>query len=134
MDARITTAIRMMHDSRQRSLPIRELANQVNLSPWYFAHLFKNETSVTPKRNLRTLQLKEAEALLKNSFLSVKQITDMIGCNDRSHFSRDFKNAFGLNPTEFRNHHRNSFPQEQLLPHNSKNRHHMFVVDRRGES
>lgn len=102
MDARIHAAIRIMHSNKHRNLSTRDLATQVNLSPWHFMHLFKAETSVSPKRYLRDLKMKEAEALLKNSFLSVKEITNLVGLSDRSHFSRDFKNLFGYNPSEFR--------------------------------
>jgi AraC family transcriptional regulator of arabinose operon len=102
MDARIQTAIQLMQGNKHRNLPIRDLATLVNLSPSRFMHLFKAETSLTPKRYFRNLKMKEAETLLQNSFLSVKQITSLAGFNDRSHFSRDFKNVFGRNPSDFR--------------------------------
>jgi transcriptional regulator GlxA family with amidase domain len=114
MDARIETAIELMHGSKHRNLPISELAKHVNLSPWHFMHLFKAETSVTPKKYLRNLRMKEAETLLQNSFLSVKQITTLVGFNDRSHFSRDFKNVFGENPSDFRTRHKGSSSPKQL--------------------
>lgn len=102
MDARIQAAIRTMQNSKTQKLQVCDLARQVNLSPWHFMHLFRAETSVSPKRYLRNLKMKEAEALLKNSFLSVKEITSRVGFSDRSHFSRDFKNLFGHSPSEFR--------------------------------
>jgi AraC-like DNA-binding protein len=87
---------------------MRDLARQVNLSPWHFMHLFKAETSVSPNQYLRSLKMKKAKALLKDSFLSIKEITSLVGFNDRSHFSRDFKSLFGQNPSEFRARNKNS--------------------------
>lgn len=102
MDRRVQLAIEIMHGSKHQSLAIRDLARQVNLSSWHFIHLFKAETSVAPKKYLRDIRLKEAESLLKHSFLTVKEITSRVGFRDRSHFSRDFKNMFGQAPSSFR--------------------------------
>jgi AraC-like DNA-binding protein len=46
--------------------------------------------------------MKQAEALLSGSFLSVKEIAASVGVGDRSHFSRDFKKSYGHAPTRFR--------------------------------
>jgi transcriptional regulator GlxA family with amidase domain len=114
MDARIQAALRTMQNSKTQKLQMSDLARQVNLSPWHFMRLFKAETSVSPKHYLRSLKMKEAEALLKNSFLSVKEIINRVGFSDRSHFSRDFKSLFGHNPSEFRTRNQNSTWRKQL--------------------
>jgi AraC family transcriptional regulator len=101
----------MMQNNKAQNLQIRDLARQVNLSPWHFVHLFKAATSISPKRYVQRLKMNKAEALLKGSFLSVKEITGLVGFNDRSHFSRDFKRMFGQSPSEFR---ANSSRRQQL--------------------
>jgi transcriptional regulator GlxA family with amidase domain len=102
MDIRIQATIRAMQNSQAQHLQMRDLAKQVNLSLWHFTHLFKAETSLSPKQYLRRLKMKKAAALLEDSFLSVKEITSLVGFDDRSHFSRDFKSAFGRSPSEYR--------------------------------
>jgi AraC family transcriptional regulator len=102
MDRRIEAAIRIIHLENHRSLLVSELATRVHLSPWYFIHLFKAETSLTPKQYLRLFKMKQAEALLGESFLSVKEVAANIGFGDRSHFSREFKKTIGRAPSEFR--------------------------------
>jgi AraC-like DNA-binding protein len=102
MDRRVETAILIIRERLHRNLPVRELAGQVNLSHWYFIHLFKAETSVSPKQYVRKLKMKQAEDLLDQSFLSVKEIAASLGFEDRSQFSRDFKRFCGCAPTEFR--------------------------------
>ena len=101
MDRRIQAALDIMHLSH-RNLRMAELAESVNLSVWHFAHLFKAETSFSPKRYLRSLRMKEAGSLLKESFLSVKQVAAKVGLGDRSHFSRDFKKISGQSPSNYR--------------------------------
>jgi transcriptional regulator GlxA family with amidase domain len=102
MDRRIETAIKMIHNDIHRNIPVRELAQQVRLSTGHFIRLFKAETSLSPKQYVRCLRMKQAEALLDESFLSVKEIAACLGIGDRSHFSRDFKKTYGRTPTIFR--------------------------------
>jgi transcriptional regulator GlxA family with amidase domain len=99
MDSRIEAAIQFMHLECQSNFRVRDLARRVNLSPWHFTHLFKAETSVSPKQYLSTLKIKKAEDLLNSSFLSVKEVAAIVGFGDRSHFSRDFKKMQGYSPS-----------------------------------
>jgi transcriptional regulator GlxA family with amidase domain len=106
MDRRIQAAIQIMQLEGNRQLPIQELAKRVRLSPWHFIRLFKAETSVTPKQYIRYFRMKQAEELLGQSFLSVKEVAANLGFEDRSHFSRDFKKINGHAPTVFRDRNR----------------------------
>jgi transcriptional regulator GlxA family with amidase domain len=101
MDRRIQAALEIMHLSH-RNLRMAELAQSVNLSIWHFTHLFKTETSFSPKRYMRNLRMKQAGELLQESFLSVKEIAAKVGLGDRSHFSRDFKIMNGQSPSNYR--------------------------------
>jgi transcriptional regulator GlxA family with amidase domain len=102
MDRRIETAVKIIHDDIQRNIPVGELAQHVRLSIGHFIRLFKAETSLSPKQYVRCIRMKQAETLLDESFLSVKEIAASLGAGDRSHFSRDFKKQFGHTPTTFR--------------------------------
>jgi AraC family transcriptional regulator len=108
MDRRIETAIVIIHKDIHHNVPISELAREVRLSTGHFIRLFKAETSLSPKQYVRYLRMKQAEALLHGSFLSVKEIAARLGAGDRSHFSRDFKKLYGHTPTTFRDHNRSS--------------------------
>jgi AraC-like DNA-binding protein len=46
--------------------------------------------------------MREAEKLLRNTFLSVKEIGFLSGWTDLSHFVRGFKKQHGVTPSEFR--------------------------------
>lgn len=106
MDRRIEAAIRIIQMEESRHLAIADLARRVGLSPWHFIRLFKAETSFTPKQYLLNARLKHAQQLLGHSFLSVKEVAANVGFDDRSHFSRAFKNINGEAPTNFREHQR----------------------------
>ena len=102
LDARIQRALDMIHHRVHRQLAVSELARQVGLSDSHFHHLFRREIGVSPAKYLDNLMLREAEHLIKNTALSVKDIFSIVGVNDRSHFIRKFRQAYGLAPSRYR--------------------------------
>lgn len=79
-----------------------DLAHSVNLSPSRLRSLFKAETGMTPGQYHRDLRMQLIRDLVDNTFLSVKEIMERVGINDRSHFFRAFKRAYGLTPAQHR--------------------------------
>lgn len=102
MEERIKKVVDAMRDGYARELTLEELARSVNLSVWHLSHLFKAEVGDSPARYLKTLRLERAKLLLEDSFLSIKEVIAKVGMTDPSHFSKDFKKAYGLTPTQYR--------------------------------
>ena len=91
-----------MRDSLHQRLSLSELADSVNLSVWRFCHVFRSETGLSPIQYLRFLRMERARYLLQTSFLRIKEIRDIVGLHDDSHFARDFKKMYGAAPTHYR--------------------------------
>ncbi len=102
IDRRIRAAVEHLHANLSMRISVADLARSVNMSRWHFCHLFKAEMSQSPSHYMRTLKMREAQRMLLETFLSVKEIRATLGNIDRSHFSREFRNYCGLAPTEFR--------------------------------
>lgn len=102
MDIRVRKVIELLHAESHRRIEIEELAGAVNLSPSRLRHLFKYETGVSPGRYLRDLRMRKAKTLLGNTFMRVKEIVHAVGANDESHFMRDYKNIYGVTPSQYR--------------------------------
>ncbi len=102
MDPRITWAIEYMRANLAAPLAIPDLAARVNLSPSRFAHLFRREVGTAPGTFLRAIRMARARVLLERTFLSVKEVMTLVGCNDPSHFSRDFRRVHGQAPRAWR--------------------------------
>ncbi len=98
MDTRIESALAQMEQGLGTPLSIATLAAGVNLSPSRFAHLFYREVGTSPARYLHALRMLRARLLLERTFLSVKEVMALVGCNDPSHFSRDFRRIHGVEP------------------------------------
>jgi AraC family transcriptional regulator of arabinose operon len=101
-DSRITSAVAHMHSHLAEPLAISQLAALVNLSPARFRHLFKAQYGVGPSQYLQNLRLRRARVLIERTFLSVKEVMALVGYNDPSHFSRDFRRVHGVSPSELR--------------------------------
>src|ERR1700739_77212 len=102
LDRRVSAALELIDSNLHERISIAELARAVNLSRWRFCHLFKTEMSLSPSVYIGTLRMLEAEKMLGETFLSVKEIRAELGNLDRTHFSRAFKKYRGLTPAQFR--------------------------------
>jgi len=85
-----------------QSLKIKELAQQVNLSPYHFERLFKAAVGKTVHRYVLEQQLKKGLDLLLKSDLSITEISAEIGFADQAHFCHQFKAVYGVSPGELR--------------------------------
>jgi len=105
MDNRIEAILRMIgRDIRNTPRP-RQIANEVGLSVSRFYHLFRQETGTVPAGYIRRLRFERARELLTESNFSIKEITDLVGIHDVSHFVRDFQKEYGMSPRAFRRAH-----------------------------
>ena len=102
MDARVTRVIDMMERTIESERSVAALAADVNLSTSRLTELFRREVGTTPARFLRALRMERARQLLERTFLTVKEVMAVVGCNDPSHFTRDFSRHHGLAPTRLR--------------------------------
>ena len=101
MDPRISHALSRIHASPETA-DIAGIAAAVRLSPSRFAHLFRLETGVPPAHYVRALRMFRARLLIERTFLSIKEVMAHVGCNDPSHFTRDFRRFHGMPPRQCR--------------------------------
>ena len=99
IDARVTWAVAEMQSRMAEPFRIAEMAAAANLSPSRFRHLFTAQTGLPPSQYLRRMRLRRARLLLESTFLSVKEVMALVGYNDPSHFSRDFKQFHNVLPS-----------------------------------
>lgn len=83
-------------------LTIADLAQQVDLSEYHFAHMFKQSTGLPPHQYVMQHRLKHAHQLILNSQKELTEIALCCGFSSASHFSTRFKQYFGYVPSELR--------------------------------
>lgn len=96
--------LRKVLESLQTQLPhsVRELAQQVNLSPTHLQRLFKQETGVHLSDIVSARRLETAANLLISTNMEVKQIAFFVGYGHHSSFVRAFHRRFGQAPKHYR--------------------------------
>lgn len=81
---------------------IKDLADNVFLSVSHCSALFKREIGMSPQSYYNNLRLQTAKQLLSSNKLSVTEVAEHLCYYDYNHFSRVFKQQFGLTPSQFK--------------------------------
>ena len=68
----------------------------------YISHLFKKHCGKSIRAYTNDLRISEAKKLLKNTGLSIKEISERTGFFDSNYFSNSFKKETGVSPKEYR--------------------------------
>ncbi|MFA9466352.1 MAG: response regulator [Velocimicrobium sp.] len=85
-----------------RDLSLEEVAKYVDISPYYFSKLFKEEEGENFIDYLTSLRIDKAKELLERTEESIKEVCCEVGYSDPNYFSRIFKKVVGNTPTEYR--------------------------------
>ena len=96
--------LRLVLQSLETQLPhsVRELAEQVHLSPAHLQRLFKQETGVHLSDLVSARRLNMAAELLTSTDMEVKQVAYFVGYGHHSSFVRAFHKRFGQSPKRYR--------------------------------
>lgn len=100
---RIRPAVEHLHRHyTTEALHIGQLAAMCHMTPEYFRQIFRKQFGISPLRYINNLKLHHAQELLRSGLYTVTDAALLSGYNDLSHFSREFKRATGLSPSEYR--------------------------------
>lgn len=97
---KIAKALKHIHDNYNKSIDADSLARICDMSISSFHEHFKKITSHTPLQYIKKIRLTKAKDLLTKHGCKVVEVSDELGYDNSSHFSRDFKNYFGYSPKE----------------------------------
>lgn len=81
---------------------VTEMAAVIGVSSSQLRRLFIQIVGATPRQRLCGLRLEAAARLLADPSIRVKEIMVRVGIADPSHFCRDFRERFGVSPSEYR--------------------------------
>jgi len=85
-----------------KDISLDDVSKIVNISPYYFSKVFKDEAEENFIEYLTRKRMESAKTLLIKPELSIKEICVMIGYSDPNYFSRVFKKYEGITPSEYR--------------------------------
>lgn len=105
-DFYIKEALTFMEQNFQNDISVEDIAATCGLNRSYFGKIFKEALGKTPQEFLLSYRMIKAAELLKLTSLSIGDISNAVGYANQLHFSRAFKNLYGLPPREWRNQNR----------------------------
>jgi AraC family transcriptional regulator len=95
-------AIVYIHENLDRNITLTELSNVVNMSPHYFATLFKQSTGQSPHQYITKCRIETAKHLLAKQELTIVEISQQVGFQNQSHFTRIFRQHVKTTPKIYR--------------------------------
>lgn len=105
----IEEALKYIESNYSEQISINKIAKWLNLDRSYMYRLFKSITGISPQEYLLDFRIRKACDLLKNTDLTITNISRSVGYEDSLYFSRLFKNKKGKTPSEYRIYHKNSY-------------------------
>ena len=105
-DFYISEALAYVEQNFQNNISVEDIADNCGLNRSYFGKIFKEAVGKTPQEFLLNYRMTKAAELLKLTKLSIGDIGNAVGYDNQLHFSRAFKNIYGVSPREWRNQNR----------------------------
>ncbi len=94
-------ALQFATDNYMRNIGLAQIAFDLGITPNYLSHLFHKHTGTTFLRCVTGLRMSRARELLSDPANRVQQVARQVGYFSTRHFSRLFKRAYGVYPSEF---------------------------------
>jgi len=99
---KLLAAAGLMESNLEEPLKVDDIARQLNFTVRQLQRLFRNYLQCTPKQYYLDARLARAQRMLLQSTLSVLQVAVACGFVSASHFSKTYRNRYGVSPRQGR--------------------------------
>ena len=97
----IRRAQQYISDHLREKLSVPLVAKMVDVSPSYLTALFHKNLQISPAEYIRRLKLQESKQMIRENSRTSTEIAAALQYSTVHHFSRQFKEKFGITPTEY---------------------------------
>ena len=101
-DFYIKEAFSFIEQNFQNDISVEDIAASCGLNRSYFGKIFHENMGKSPQEFLISYRMTKATELLKLTGLSIADIGNAVGYPNQLHFSRAFKNVYGISPRQWR--------------------------------
>ena len=99
---KLTEAVTLMESNLDEPLSSDDLAGLVGLSRRHLERLFKRHLDTVPSRFYLQMRLDKARHLLRDTDMSIVEVSMASGFSSASHFSTTYRSHFGITPRQER--------------------------------
>ena len=85
----------------REKLSVPAVARQVDVSPSYLTALFHKHLQISPGEYIRRIKLQESKQMIRENNMNFTEIAAELQYSTVHHFSRQFKEKFGITPSEY---------------------------------
>ncbi len=85
----------------RKKLSVTLVAKRIDVSPSYMTALFHKHLAISPGEYIRRAKLEESKRLIQEGAMNFTEIAAALEYSTVHHFSRQFKEHFGMTPTEY---------------------------------
>ena len=86
----------------EEELTLKEMAGRLGYSEYYLSHKFRQEMGISFRDHLTRRRLSRAPDLLRNTSLTVREISERLHFCSQSYFAEQFRAVYGVSPSEWR--------------------------------
>ena len=101
-DFYLKEALSFIEQNFQNDISVEDIAAFCGLNRSYFGKIFHETMGKTPQEFLISYRMTKAAELLKLTDLSIGDIGNAVGYPNQLHFSRAYKNVYGISPRQWR--------------------------------
>lgn len=98
----IKDAIHYIRNNLDKEISLKDLADEANLSTYYFAHCFKHETGFAPIEYVINTRLEQTKVLLARTNKTIADIAYEVGYSSASSLNNMFLKRTGMSPRQYR--------------------------------
>lgn len=98
---KVKRAVNMIEENLNQNYSVDYLAKEVGTNVNKLQESFKYMFDLTVNKYMQQVKLEAAKEMLSNSDHNISQIVTQIGLNNRSYFSKIFKEKYGVSPKHF---------------------------------
>lgn len=98
----VRCAIEYINFNLQSNLSLSTISESIGKNSSFLSNQFKKETGKTITRYIQEKRIEEATNMLTYTDLTVQEISNLVGIDDLSWFSKLFKSITNMSPTKYR--------------------------------
>lgn len=99
---KLREAIAYIQDHLGEEITLEAIATHLNMSHYYFCHLFKQSMGVSPYQYVLQQRINKAKPLLKQRQLAITDVALECGFANQTHFTKYFRKLTGITPRAYR--------------------------------